>query len=376
MVDPLTLPTLPPLLVASPNAIAGPSRTGLNATESSTTAPTSSSFHSSAISLQSRRKLNARRKKAKVLSLRADRARSDVSSRIDPVLGDIKAATYGFSRPNTRSKEAQDGSAAGTKYEESLLKKVVLERNQIWYSPPTTFPTSEEIAVAASSSEDGETGGAFPLSSRPEHFAQRLTSQSDFDLVFKDLPSLSTQAELHALWGQNPSEVSEEKRRMLSQDQEQEQIRQAENSEQLMRILDLRNADSRGIRVANTRRIVEVFGGPVVPKDGSTVNNPERLDTGSSEVQAAILTHRIRLLADHLATNTHDVHNRKSLRTLVHQRAAILKYMRKRAMKRDARARQGAGTAEGEGKQMAQYLAFLDSIGLDRRAVEGEVIVR
>lgn len=266
------------------------------------------------------------------------------------MLGDIKAATYGSTRPGARSAEDTASSAAGTKYDDSLLKRVVLDRNELWYSPPATFPSREEI-------ERGD--GVFPLKG-PKHFAQHLTAEADRDLIFKQLPEASIQHELAD--GQDMRSLSQAKRDALEFGQSREQVRQAQSSEQLQRVLDLRNADAKGIRTVNIQRIVEVFGPASKPGGG--------LNTGSSEVQAAVLTHRIRLLAEHLEKNPRDIHNRKSIRTLVHQRASILKYMRKRAMKQDAQ--EGAE----EGANLKEYLAFLDRVGLDRRAVEGEVIVR
>lgn len=289
-----------------------------------------------------------------MLALREERAREDVQSRVDPVLGDIKAATYGSTRPGARSAEDTASAAAGTKYDDSLLKKVVLDRNELWYGPPATFPSREEIERATSDD------GVFPLKG-PKHFAQNLTSEVDQDLLFKQLPEVSVQYELAD--GQDMRSLSQAKRDALEFGQSREQVRQAASSEQLQRVLDLRNADAKGIRTVNVRRIVEVFGPAATTPSGG-------LNTGSSEVQAAVLTHRIRLLAEHLDKNPRDIHNRKSIRTLVHKRASILKYMRKRAMKQDA------SEGKEEGANMKEYLAFLDRVGLDRRAVEGEVIVR
>ena len=50
-------------------------------------------------------------------------------------------------------------------------------------------------------------------------------------------------------------------------------------------------------------------------------------DTGSPEVQVAILTHRIRELTDHVKTHKKDNHTRRGLVQLVSQRKKMLKYM-------------------------------------------------
>ena len=51
------------------------------------------------------------------------------------------------------------------------------------------------------------------------------------------------------------------------------------------------------------------------------------MDTGSPEVQIAILTHRIRELTDHVKTHKKDNHTRRGLVQLVSQRKKMLKYI-------------------------------------------------
>ncbi|MGB7338626.1 MAG: 30S ribosomal protein S15 [Phototrophicaceae bacterium] len=50
-------------------------------------------------------------------------------------------------------------------------------------------------------------------------------------------------------------------------------------------------------------------------------------DTGSPEVQVALLTGRIVQLTDHLRTHKHDEHSRRGLLKLVGQRRSHLKYL-------------------------------------------------
>jgi len=52
-------------------------------------------------------------------------------------------------------------------------------------------------------------------------------------------------------------------------------------------------------------------------------------DTGSTEVQIAILTHEINLLTDHLKEHTHDYHSRRGLLRKVGQRKSLLNYLAK-----------------------------------------------
>jgi small subunit ribosomal protein S15 len=52
-------------------------------------------------------------------------------------------------------------------------------------------------------------------------------------------------------------------------------------------------------------------------------------DTGSPEVQVAMLSRRISDLTEHLRTHKHDHHSRRGLLLLVGQRRRLLKYLAK-----------------------------------------------
>ena len=52
-------------------------------------------------------------------------------------------------------------------------------------------------------------------------------------------------------------------------------------------------------------------------------------DTGSPEVQVAILSERIRNLTDHLTTHKKDFHSRRGLLVMVGQRRRLLDYLKK-----------------------------------------------
>jgi small subunit ribosomal protein S15 len=52
-------------------------------------------------------------------------------------------------------------------------------------------------------------------------------------------------------------------------------------------------------------------------------------DTGSPEVQVALLTHRIKNLTEHLKSHKHDHHTRRGLLLLVGQRRRLLNYLQK-----------------------------------------------
>ena len=52
-------------------------------------------------------------------------------------------------------------------------------------------------------------------------------------------------------------------------------------------------------------------------------------DTGSTEVQVALLTERINQLTGHMMVNRHDYHSQRGLLKLVGQRRRLLAYLRR-----------------------------------------------
>jgi small subunit ribosomal protein S15 len=69
-------------------------------------------------------------------------------------------------------------------------------------------------------------------------------------------------------------------------------------------------------------------------------------DTGSSSVQVAILTERIKELTEHLATNKHDFMARRGLLQMVGQRRRLLNYI--------------------SAKNSEDYLALIKKLGIRR----------
>lgn len=69
-------------------------------------------------------------------------------------------------------------------------------------------------------------------------------------------------------------------------------------------------------------------------------------DTGSPEVQVAILTERIINLTDHLKTHKKDFHSRRGLLIMVGQRRRLLDYVKR--------------------KEQARYEALIKRLGLRR----------
>jgi small subunit ribosomal protein S15 len=65
-------------------------------------------------------------------------------------------------------------------------------------------------------------------------------------------------------------------------------------------------------------------------KDNAQANG----DTGSPEVQVAILTERIRNLTEHFKANHKDNHSRRGLLMMVNKRRNLLAYLKKKDVER------------------------------------------
>jgi len=57
-------------------------------------------------------------------------------------------------------------------------------------------------------------------------------------------------------------------------------------------------------------------------------------DTGSPEVQVALLTSRIQYLTDHFKAHKGDHHSRRGLLRMVNQRRSLLDYLKKKDLQR------------------------------------------
>ena len=67
-------------------------------------------------------------------------------------------------------------------------------------------------------------------------------------------------------------------------------------------------------------------------------------DTGSPEVQVAVLTARIQELTEHLKENPKDHHSRRGMLKMIGQRRGLLKYL--------------------QGKDIERYRALIEKLGL------------
>ena len=71
-------------------------------------------------------------------------------------------------------------------------------------------------------------------------------------------------------------------------------------------------------------------------KKGNVVGEYQRApsDTGSPEVQVALLTARIQDLTEHFRTHVHDHHSRQGLLRMVNKRRKLLDYLKEKDIER------------------------------------------
>ncbi|KAF9260844.1 S15/NS1 RNA-binding domain-containing protein [Marasmius fiardii PR-910] len=225
------------------------------------------------------------------------------------------------------------------KWDECDLARILVKEDEL-ATPPKMTPTERPIGVIH----------------EPQQYAFAIT-KTEADELFGKLPILSSQISPRAVKtiGERRaggggiagvtggSLTSSHTQAMIAASQESGE-RELRKANLFAKVVDLRNADADGIAYENRRRIIEAFSGP---------ENP--FDPGRTEVQAAILTYRIRNLWNHLTKFKRDVGNRRGLRKLVHQRAKVLKYLKRTDRER--------------------YDVVLERLALEPASVEGELVV-
>ncbi|KAF1805732.1 hypothetical protein V8B55DRAFT_1354762 [Mucor lusitanicus] len=142
------------------------------------------------------------------------------------------------------------------------------------------------------------------------------------------------------LFEETPKKVVESSHMAAVDGMEEALKAEKQKVEALQKIVSLQNGNAKSVQIWNVHQAIDWFK----QKEG---------DTGSPEVQAAVLTVRIHNLNSHLNQHRKDKHNYKQLRNMVHQRAKLLKYLKS--------------------KDADRYYKCLSGLGLEPRAVEGEI---
>jgi small subunit ribosomal protein S15 len=205
-------------------------------------------FSSSAVAQEKKRKRLARLKKSANLSKREAIQQQLAATQPDALLGYHDASIW----------------------DQSKLKAAILTREQVWDTSAAGKQATSTRTAAASLDEGLDQDVDY---SPPAQFNFGLDA-ADAELLFQRLPAVS--ALRPVLAAQNSKDYDSSHLAKLHEQGVQEEDRK---KEQLMRILDLKNANARGIRVENTKRLLEAFGRTKAGKGP---------DTGSPEVQGSL----------------------------------------------------------------------------------------
>lgn len=205
--------------------------------------------------------------------------------------------------------------------------------------------------------EERESSLGDPVKSKPTPFILEMTAiQTDPHVpssLTDDLNYYLKSNELDAALGfsKNLTEPLQNPDRNTADPQaEQEAIelheKQHKNAQEAInRIVNLDNGNTKDRVRLNITKCIETFGRhytdlnlppkpSAVPHESAPVH-PARAprvgpDTGSAEVQAAILTVKIMNLSRHLESANKDKHNKRNMQLLVHKRQRLLQYVRKK----------------------------------------------
>lgn len=236
--------------------------------------------------------------------------------------------------------QAQQRKAANVKKQEEWKA----QRDATWGDPvhgiPTPFVESFDSAGQASMSQPKkDSNGNIISEARPlptsRHLIGHLLTRDEFESTIKEAYVLSKpiKTEMRDLVDPLAEEIAEE----------QHKVKHERAVEALKRILSLDNTNSKIRKHVNIIRCIDEFGrhntDQVLKQKPASIHarpdpKPERAgpDTGSSEVQIAILTMKIRKLALELEQNRgyKDKHNKRNLRVLCHRRQTLMRYLEKK----------------------------------------------
>lgn len=290
----------------------------------------SCSFHASSRTLESSKKQRARLIKKKNLARRAELAEEAERTRPHVVLGHAPGQEWLWKNSDLAKMLVSEAERKPL----PLIKAWDQQQLQYEFSTKQTYPHGPKPP--------------------PGSLNYGVDTEST-ELLFEHLPRVATQRPLLQLDPLAPPEVH-------SEAYEEALTDQLAASDQMHRILHLSNASAGGIAFENRRRIIGAFSSSKKPND---TGRPEVQGTKvtsllfAPEIEhwvAALLTLRVRDLWAHMQRAPGDIHSRHSLQKLLNQRARLLRYLKRTDRNR--------------------YDAVLPRIGVDPRAIQGEIILR
>ncbi|KAJ3558648.1 hypothetical protein NP233_g11466 [Leucocoprinus birnbaumii] len=221
------------------------------------------------------------------------------------------------------------------------LAKCLVNASNLNGPPASPFSSSSTLALAETIEINGL--GTSVTVPKNRNYGIGLAEKK---MLFGDLPTITVEAPLETRNSNfdgtysesqtfdNPEQLATEHAKAVEVEQQK--------MEALAKVIDLHNANAGGISYENRQRIILAFSSP---------ENP--FDPGRTEVQAALLTYKIRNMWQHLTSFKRDVGNRRALLKLIHQRAKILRYLKR--------------------KDQDRYESLLPRLALAPESVEGEL---
>ncbi|KAF8492789.1 mitochondrial ribosomal protein S15 [Russula emetica] len=286
----------------------------------------------SVLSAESARKRHARLTRQKNLAKREELQKKAAASRPHVILGTV----------------ARDEDEASAKWAACDLAKVLVHPEELAPDAPVKrfFSLHDTMTAQEGGNVRVPSSLAFGIREREERMLFEHLPLLSADMSTRHKMTVMTNNSLSGGGGGGSGANGHQRKgvEVISAYHEMQLAAGVTQANVLAKMVDLRNANAAGIAFENRRRVIEAFSEPGKPND-----------SGRTEVQAALLTLQVRNVWNHLREFKRDVANRRSLRRLVHQRAKLLKYL-----KRTDRDR---------------YERVLERLGLEPGAVEGELLV-
>ncbi|KAJ6018720.1 hypothetical protein N7499_010097 [Penicillium canescens] len=266
---------------------------------------------------------------------------------VQPTLKAFTGSSYGYN-PLT---------AANTSIRAASSKAQVRRKHDPFMMAQARQRKAANVSRQKVLAEERESSLGDPVKSRPTPFIQEITAihtESHIPSALNaDLNYYLNSNELDAALGfsKDLTEPLQAADRDTADPQAEKEAVDVHNKEHqnaqeaINRIVNLNNGNTKDRVRLNIMKCIETFGrhytDSVLPPKPSAVAHesapvhPERAprvgpDTGSPEVQAAILTVKIMNLSRHLEFANKDKHNKRNLQLLIHKRQKLLQYIRKK----------------------------------------------
>lgn len=228
--------------------------------------------------------------------------------------------------------QSRQRKAANISRQQALFDKRQAAMGDPVKSEPTPFIQQIE-AVQTGKEIQFEKGGSFDVSSSVSTWNHFVKSE-EFDAALEYSKALTQPMP--------PQDANTADPHAYQTQVQSHELSHKNAQEAMKRILNLANGNSQDRTRVNIEACIDTFGRhntdkilPPKPTAITTTEHPKKTpragpDTGSPEVQVAILTTKILNLSRHLQTTNKDRHNKRNLRILVHKRQKLLRYLRKK----------------------------------------------